>query len=458
MSKKIVIIGAGPTGLGAAWRLQEQGNLSWELYEQRGWAGGLAASYLDSKGFTWDFGGHVQFSHYTYFDNLMKKLLGTGWYTLERESWVWIADRFVPYPFQNNIRLLPPDELLRCLNGLIDVSQKKLPRPKNFEDWINSSFGEGIAQLFMLPYNYKVWAHHPKQMQYKWIGERVATVDLKRILGNIVFNRDDVSWGPNNTFMFPKHGGTGQIWKTLASRLPQKKMHYNKEIQTVSLKKKELCFTDGTRARFDRLISTMPLDQFLKRSDFTNGKVIARRFHYSTVHVIGIGLKGKKPDHINTKCWMYFPESDSPFYRATVFSNYSPANVPNSRQYWSLMLEVSESPYKTVDRSRLIPDVIKGLQSSKLIADNTNIVSTWIRTEDHGYPTPWLRRDAVVDPVLRQLEKRGVLSRGRFGAWKYEVSNQDHSLMQGVEAVDHILTSKPEKTLWHPSIVNAKKQ
>ena len=67
MDKRIVIIGAGPTGLGAAYRLQELGHKNWKIYEKQGYVGGLAASFVDSQGFTWDVGGHVMFSHYKYF-------------------------------------------------------------------------------------------------------------------------------------------------------------------------------------------------------------------------------------------------------------------------------------------------------------------------------------------------------------------------------------------------------
>src|SRR5688572_5962823 len=102
---RYVIIGAGPTGLGAAYRLKELGQSDFLVLERDKHVGGLAASFVDDKGFTWDIGGHVQFSHYKYFDDLMVKALGAdGWFHHQRESWAWMRDRFVPYPVQNNIR------------------------------------------------------------------------------------------------------------------------------------------------------------------------------------------------------------------------------------------------------------------------------------------------------------------------------------------------------------------
>ena len=123
MKVQHLIIGAGPTGLGAAWRLQQRGIRDWALLEGGRVAGGLAQSVVDDHGFTWDLGGHVQFSHYEMFDQLMDDLLGTdGWLYHDRESWVWIAGRFVPYPFQLNLHRLPESERAACLRGLDEAA------------------------------------------------------------------------------------------------------------------------------------------------------------------------------------------------------------------------------------------------------------------------------------------------------------------------------------------------
>src|SRR6266566_10118745 len=98
MRVRYLIVGAGPTGLGAAWRLEQRGIRDWLIVEAGKVAGGLAQSIVDEHGFTWDLGGHVQFSHYEMFDELMDDLLGgDGWLYHDRDSWVWIRDRFVPY-------------------------------------------------------------------------------------------------------------------------------------------------------------------------------------------------------------------------------------------------------------------------------------------------------------------------------------------------------------------------
>lgn len=69
----------------------------------------------------------------------------------------------------------------------------------------------------------QVWAHPTTSMQCEWLGERVATVDIKRLVNNVIVNKEDASWGPNAVFRFPLEGGTGAIWKGVARLLPKEK-------------------------------------------------------------------------------------------------------------------------------------------------------------------------------------------------------------------------------------------
>ena len=456
---KYVIIGAGPTGLGAAHRLKELGVTDFTILEKEPTAGGLSTSYVDEKGFTWDIGGHVQFSHYKYFDDLMMKALGAdGWLNHMRESWVWMRDRFVPYPFQNNIGKLPKDEAWRCLQGIIkEYKSTSYAKPANFKEWIYATFGAGIAEVFMMPYNYKVWAYPPETMSYGWIGERVAVTDLERATKNMLYDIEDVSWGPNSTFQFPKHGGTGAIWLSVAKMIGHEKFAFGAEVTWVDEQEKKITCADGRTFTYDTLINTMPLDRLVNKLVHLepNHIELAKLLKHSTSHIIGIGLKGKPKESLATKCWMYFPEDNCPFYRVTVFSNYSPNNVPDINEYWSLMAEVSESDSKHVDHSEVVEDTIQGMLNTKLIASRDDIASIWYKCLDYGYPTPSVDRDKAINMIIPALDKLGIYSRGRFGGWKYEVSNQDHSLMQGVELVNKLELGINEVTFPFPNTANA---
>ena len=466
MKVQHLIIGAGPTGLGAAWRLQQRGIRDWALLEGGRVAGGLAQSVVDDHGFTWDLGGHVQFSHYEMFDQLMDDLLGTdGWLYHDRESWVWIAGRFVPYPFQLNLHRLPEPERTACLRGLDEAataaSQSNAP-PQNFGEWIDRTFGEGIAAVFMRPYNRKVWARDPELMDWRWIGDRVAVADVARVRENIRLQRDDVSWGPNNRFRFPRRGGTGAVWEALAKQLTAhaartSPLIFGASVKHVDTTERRVALADGREFQYEQLISTMPLDRLVAMSDLARDlRAAVRDLEYSSTHVIGVGLHGRPPVALAQKCWMYFPEANCPFYRVTHFSHYSPNNVPDHASQWSLMAEVSESAHRPVDEADVAADVVRGLIATSLVASEAQVHHVWHTRLEHGYPVPSRTRNRGLGGIQSTLEARGVFSRGRFGAWKYEVSNQDHSFAQGVEAVDAWLDGSEEVTLRCSDEVNAR--
>jgi protoporphyrinogen oxidase len=457
---KILIVGAGPTGLGAAYRLKKLGYTNFSIVEAGSTPGGLASSYVDDKGFTWDVGGHVQFSHYDYFDAAMDEALGQdGWLQHERESWVWIADRFVPYPFQNNLRYLPAELMLKAIRGLANRPPRTPSPTQDFGTWVLQTFGEGIRDIFMAPYNFKVWAYPLERLWAGWVGERVAVADLTRALDNIFLERDDLSWGPNNTFRFPKHGGTGSVWRAIARQIGDAHLRFDTRVTSIDWKKKIATTDGGERLEYDRILTTMPLDVLAEalspRVDAASAA--ASRLLRSHSHIIGVGLTGEMPAKLKKKCWMYFPEDNCPFYRVTVFSHYSPNNVPvpESGKYWSLMTETSESSVKPVDRANVLEETVRGLLNTGLITSREQIVDTWLYTAEHGYPTPSLERNDLLRQVGTALAPTGVDSRGRFGAWLYEVSNQDHSFMQGVEWVNARLLDVPETTVRFPETANA---
>lgn len=455
---RIVILGGGPCGLGAAWRLNELNHDDWMLYERSGRWGGLAASYQDRDGFWWDFGGHVLFSHYRYFDRLMDTLLGEneGWIYHRREAWIWMQNRFVPYPLQNNIHRLPKDVYWECLEGMIDIHRNaNAETPAHFGQWILATFGGGLARWFLTPYNTKVWAYPPEKMAWSWVGERVAPVDLKTVLKNAIYEAAAPSWGPNARFRFPLSGGTGKIWRTMAARLPKEKLALNREVRAIDTRKREILFSDGSDDRYDILFSTIPLTDLVSMAEIDDTAFRAEQLKHSGTHVVCIGMQGSLPERLAGKCWIYFPENDCPFYRGTVFSNYSPNNVPDNTNQWSLMFEVSESPMKPVDPDRIVDDVIQGAIHTGMVANQRDIHHTWYRYASKGYPTPCLKRNRTIFPLLNRLEQAGIYSRGRFGAWRYEVGNMDHSVMQGVEFANHVVGAGEELTVWFPQIVNA---
>jgi len=120
---EVLVIGAGPTGIGAATRLQSHGRTSWLMVDATKQAGGNSRTDTTPEGFFFDQGGHVVFSHSKYFDELIDRAFGEeAFNVIQRSTYVYMKDRLVPYPFQNNINVLDIDDQLLCLNGLIDTT------------------------------------------------------------------------------------------------------------------------------------------------------------------------------------------------------------------------------------------------------------------------------------------------------------------------------------------------
>lgn len=317
-------------------------------------------------------------------------------------------------------------------------------------------------------------------MQCQWLGERVAAPDLKKVTSNVILQKTAGNWGPNATFRFPARGGTGAIWIAVAKTIPENKKMFGKKgaVRSIDADAKIVTMESGQTISYHKMINTMAVDSLVERMGDASLVKLSKGLFYSTTHVIGVGVRGLRPERIGDKCWLYFPEDNCPFYRATIFSNYSPNNQPaegvalptkqladgskpedtSARKgpYWSIMLEVSESSMKPVDNDSLLAECIQGLVNTSMLRPTDEIVCTYHRRFDHGYPTPSLERESVLAELLPALQARDIYSRGRFGSWRYEVGNQDHSFMLGVEAADAIVNGAAELTLNYPDFVNGR--
>jgi hypothetical protein len=145
---------------------------------------------------------------------------------------------------------------------------------------------------------------------------------------------------------------------------------------------------------------------------------------------------------------MYFPESDSPFYRVTYLSNYSPKMTPPG-DHFSLLAEVSVSSFKQENADDVVDRTIAGMVSSKLLTPEqakSKIVSRQLLRVPYSYPVPTTGRDRALAAIHPWLTEQGIYSRGRFGAWRYEIGNTDHCVMQGVEIAEFLARGTPERT------------
>ena len=474
----IVIIGAGPTGLGAAWRLasQQPGSAPPFLLVNEGLdAGGTAGSWTTPEGFTFDYGGHVLFPHaeYDVFLDLLNRLI-PEWHASVPVRGIWIDGTSIPTPVQRNIHRLPSRHMARCLWSLhrarrrparvatpaaIQASTHHLGRETdsqadsqtdNLHSYLQTQFGPALATSIMSPLNRKMWATDPQHMGTSWTGHRsgtkernVADLRIRQVLRNWITRRDLPSWTADTRVRYPAQGGSGAIWKSVAAEIPSASKRFGVHVTAVNTRQQQVHLSDGSRLRYEHLITTVPLDTLLEllldQPDLTQK---AAQFRAARVQIFGFGVRGPMPAALAEHHAVSVPSPDVPFWRLNIPSNFAPGNAPAGT--WSLLCECSLPP--EVATSYTSADIERSLRSEGFLPAGADIISRSERSFHHGYPVPFAGRDALLADVQQSLEALGIYSRGRFGGWRYEVSNQDHAFMQGVEVIDRLLSGKPEYT------------
>ena len=146
-------------------------------------------------------------------------------------------------------------------------------------------------------------------MQCQWLGERVAAPDLKTVTKNVILQKTAGNWGPNATFRFPARGGTGGIWIAVAKTLPKEKTRFGDhgKVKRVDAESKRVLLEDGTSIGYERLVSTMAVDSLVEKMEDKELVDLSKGLFYSSTHIVGVGVRGERPERIGDKCWVGHP-------------------------------------------------------------------------------------------------------------------------------------------------------
>jgi protoporphyrinogen oxidase len=439
---RILIIGAGPAGLGAAYTLRRMGHDNFQVVEQNEYPGGLGASFLDRNGFVWDLGAHIHFRRRAEYVELLEKCCGNQSDDSPMCARIWTHGRLIPHPFQLNLQRLPPGVTEKCLRGLLEAegSQTAGKEAASLEDWISGVYGHAIAEEFLLPYCRKALSYDPSEMSADWAAKRFPPGDTAKCIASARAEDPDDAGSSRSPFSYPAAGGNGILWRWLAGQM-QSRIAYGRAVSRLDSKACAVTFSDGSVEQYDGLISTMPLDQLVAYSDLTSLQPLALELKYTTMVVIGLGVKGDIPTILRDTGWVYCAEPETPFYRLTVQSNLARKNVPNPGNHWSIMLETSHKPGCAPCVESLIHRSLAALSNWGLPIRQDDIEDTWSHTVDRAYPVPLAASNRAVGAILERLRGLGIHSCGRFGAWRYENSNQDDCFLEGGAIAASLLNS-----------------
>lgn len=438
---KVVIIGAGLTGLSAAYHLEQNGICDYQIFEKQDRPGGLLRSF-SQDGFTFDFTGHLLHISDDYFRNFINTITSLDSFLhIRRETGIHTHNTILEYPFQMNLFGLPPSTIYDCIEGFIKrkTSQRN---PQNFYNWVMKYFGKGMGDNFFFPYNSKILSYSVKKVHPAWTGRWVPQTSLKEIIRGALEPVTNRTIGYNSFFYYPRTDGIEFIIKKLAKYLKTsiKTQHL---VTAIDPLKKVVYFENGTTEPYETLISTLPLDDLLTITQWdarTTLKKAAEKLLCNTVLNFNLGFN---VTDISPKHWLYFPEKKFLFYRLGFWNNICPASTPQNTSaiYGELSFLNATTSKKRIAtlRSTAIKQALSflGLTSNNIITEKCLILR-------HAYVIYDAWRQKNLRKILTTLNNSNIYSIGRFGEWKY--SSMQEAVLDGKNVVATILQNQHKRT------------
>lgn len=474
----VVVIGAGPTGLSAAYHLGQDSL----LVEQAGRVGGWCRS-IEDHGFTFDMAGHIMFSNDPYVHEMYQMLLGDNVHWQDREAWIYSKNVFTRYPFQGALYGLPPEVISECIVGAIEArfgsltakqpaadngsngdytgperrgmfeplmkpgAPKKVTysgrerrftvahkgEPRNFEEFIYKVWGAGIAKYFAIPYNQKLWAVPLAEMETSWLGGRVPLPNLEEMIHGAL-SPVPKPMGPNARFGYPLRGGFQAL---MDGFLPQLKgeLRLDTRVTAVSPKHHTVTLSDGSVVPYEYLISTMPLPALVDvigREAPAGVRRAAANLRHVSVRCVNLGI-GR--ENLTEKHWIYYPE-DTVFHRIFVQGNASPHCHPPGGFGITCEITYSDAKPLPVDGDALIQRCIEDCHKVGFFTPDDPIWAANQVDLPVAYVVYDHDRAKNVDIIREWLSTQEIVLAGRYAEWEYY--NSDHAFIAGKRAAEQV--------------------
>ena len=415
-----LIIGGGISGLTLANYITD-----YLIVEKDSSLGGYARThYVDD--YIWDYAGHFFHFKTDEFKSMFINSMDKNDYIIKnKNTYIYFEDKLIDYPFQMNIHELSKDKFIDCLYDLFNKQEKEVYT--NFLDMLYGKFGISITEMFLKPYNEKLYATDLTKLDKDAMGRFFPYANISEIINNMK-NHSNTSY--NNTFMYPKKGAQVIVNK-LCEKVDMNKVMLNTSVTSIDLNKKEVTLSTKEVISYNNLINTIPFNKFLSLLNIQEYTNFSNELSYNKVLVFNLGFD-KKSTYNNTD-WIYFPDKNINFYRAGFYDNIL------STDKLSMYIEIGYSKESIIDESTINKELsltLDNLKKCKIIDDTFKLVKYESIIMDPAYVHIDTEHDKKVKQIINELETKNVYSVGRYGSWTY--SSMEDAMLQSKELVEKL--------------------
>lgn len=441
------MIGAGPAGMTAAYKLSEElGSklAALHIYELSAQVGGLSKS-IDLWDQRVDLGPHRFFSHDTKINEIWLEVVGKDYDIVNRQTRIYYKKRFFDYPIRalNALKGLGVIEAIRCMFSYLAERISPTKDTSTFEGWVTSRFGKRLFTIFFKTYSEKLWGISCTELDSDFAAQRIKKLSLFEAVKNALFQ------GKGNThatlvdqFAYP-NGGTGSVYEKMQKHISKRggTVYLNTGVERVNTQEgsvRSLTLENGETREYDHIISTMPISILVERLPEVPADIVVQSKKLTFRNTILVYLRVDRPD-LFTDQWLYVHDPAVEVGRVTNFRNWLPSIYGDSPstilclEYWCYF----EDPLWNLEAEHLIENARKEIVRTGLVEEGAKMEGHVVRLP-RCYPVYFKGYREVMKPVENYLNTvKNLHVIGRYGSYKY--NNQDHSILMGLRVAENIL-------------------